>query len=586
MSAMIRWAPFDPALVLLREMKRRHVFRVAFAYAGVSWAVIQVSSSFFPPLGIPDWALSLVAATLVLGFPVAMVLAWAYDITPAGVERTPAPPGTLEEEIRAARRPVAPADSAAAVPTPDRSSIAVLPFVDHGGAGEHRFLGDGLAEELIHGLADLPGLRVVARTSSFLFRGDSLDVREVGSRLGVGLVLEGSVRVTGSRVRLAAQLVDAHSGYALWSRVFAREIEDLLLLQEEVANRIVEALRVAIRGWVPVPLAGDAVLRGSTADVEAYTHFLRGRAAWYERTHASLAEAVREFETAVRVDPGFAQAYAGLADSFAILVDYGLLSPGDGVHRAGAAAARALELSPGLPDAHSSAALVLQVEGDLEGAEAGFRRALALQPRYGVARQRLALLLAWTARFEEAREHMELARDVDPISPILSASRAWIEYYAGSYDTAIEMLLPVVSANPRLAAARVPLALAWLGSGRPGEAVSLLREAMDRGDGSASVLALHGYALGRTGDTAGAARQLADLRGLGADRYVSSYYLAIATLGVGDADGALHELRRAADEGAAQLVYLEVEPIFDPLRDDPDFRAITRQVRRGSVPLR
>jgi adenylate cyclase len=564
--------------MVLRELKRRHVPRVAFAYCTVSWIILEVAATVFPPLRIPDWSLSLVVVLLGIGLPVTLVLAWAYDITPRGVERTLPEVQPVDHPCECAE-PRGTASEVAVEPAV-RSSIVVLPFLDRGPGGVHQFLGDGIAEELINGLAGVAGLRVVARTSSFLFRGDTVDAREIGAKLGVGLLIEGGLRVTETRLRLTVQMVDARNGYAVWSRVFERQAGDLLQLQEEVAQTIVDSLRTGLSGeGSPVPPRHDRLLRSSTSDVEAYTHYLRGRALWNERTPASLRDAIRHFERALEQDPAYAHAHAGVADSFAILLDYGIVAPADGLPPAREAAARASELGAGLAEAQTSAALVRQMEGDWEAAEAGFRRALDLNAGYVIARQRLALLLAWTGRIEESRREIGLAHRLDPLSPIIAASRGWIEYYAGEYNSAIRILKPVVAGNPRLSAGRAPLALSWLQVGSGSDAAAVMGEGLVADQQGSAEIALYCYSLARGGREDEARQQLDVLLEMRAHRYVSPYYLAVAYLGLGEHPSALQQLARAVAENAPQALYLAAEPIFHPLRDDPGFVGLLGEIR-------
>jgi adenylate cyclase len=548
---------------LLTELRRRHVFRVALAYGAVSWIVLEVSSATFPPLGIPEWALSFLAMLLILGFPVAMVLAWAYDITPDGVQR--ARPGAAQR-----------AGSPDGVPV-----VAALPFADVSPDGGYQFLGDGMADELIGILARHGGVRVVGRTSSFSFRGGTADVQTIAERLNVSHVVEGSVRVAGDRVRIHAQLIDAATGFAVWSDRYDAPVSDLIAAQAEFARAVVNAL--------PTPAARSgsvsAEARRGTLDVQAYTHYLRGRELWNQRSPSALRSAVGQFDLALERDPLFAHALAGRADSYAILMEYGVIDPAAALPAARAAAARALHLGPDVAEAHASAALVQQITGDVAGAEAGFRRAIALGPAHSTSRQRLALLLAWTDRFADARQQVTAARDLDPLSPVMEMSRGWIEYYAGDFTTAAALLEHVAAAYPAFTAARVPLALALLQLGRPADAAAALEVHLRVSERTVAVVALHAHALARAGRTAEAGARLAALRRLARRRYVPQYHLAVACVGLGLYDDALEALGAAVDARAPQLVYLPAEHLFAPLRDRPAFADLVDRVRPSASRL-
>ena len=559
-------SPFTLLAGFTHELSRRRVFRVAVAYAAGSWLIAQVASTFFPPLGIPDWSLSLLALLLVLGFPVALGLAWAFDLTPEGVRRTPA-------ASAAAAQATSPAAAAVRSTLP---AVLALPVVDRSAEREHQYLGDGITDELIGALARVPGVQVVSRTTAFAVRGAQVDVRELGSRLGITHVLEGSLRLAGGQLRLAVQLADAESGFAVWSQSFDRLLDDVFTVHEEIARAVASALGPAVR-----PAASgaepDTPLPSSTLDFEAYGAYLRGRQRWNERTPGSLRRALQLFQEAVQRDPRYAHAHAGIADCWSILVDHGIVSPAEGLAPARAAAATALALRPDLAEAQTSAALVAQLEGRTDVAEAGFRAALQRTPSYCVARHRLALLLAWQGRFDEAREQMRQARRADPLSALVVTSMAWIEYFAGRYAEAAGIVETVLAEHPGFAAARLPLALALSASGRRREAVAVARAARDAG-GNAAVLGILGYVLGRAGRTAAAHAVLTELGRMAASGYVPHYVRAQVWAGLGSTDEAVAQLLAAHAERSPQLGYLSLDPVFESLRDDPRLTAISAAV--------
>jgi len=546
---------------LIQELKRRRVFQVAVAYLAVAWVAIDVSDTLLPALGAPDWAVSVVVILVILAFPLVLILGWVYDLTPRGIERTE----SLPEPKQAA-----PVETPVARAGP-RESIVVLPLRDRGPGKEHQFLGDGITEELIHGLARVRGLRVVSRTSAFAL-GDAVgDVRELGARLGVGSVVEGSVLVRDDRLRLNVQLVSAEDGLALWSQSFDRHIHDVFEIQEDVARAIVGVVGREL-GSTPEALPKEApLLPTSTRDVEAYQLYLKGRHHWNKRTGASLRRAAEYFEQATALDEGFAQAWAGLAESWALLMEYGLASLGEGLEQAREAARRALAAGAGLAEAHAAAALVRQLELDLAGAAAESEAALALNPGYAPARHRWSLILAWLGRFDESRREIEAARALDPLAPAIAATAGWVAYYDRRYDDAVRVCEEVLEDHPTFATGRIPLGLALIGRGQPERAVEELRRSWEDSGRPASGLALLAYAEGRAGRTEEARALDVELAELSARTYVPRYYLALPPMGLGLTDEVLARLSAAVEERAPQLVYLGVEPIFDPLRDRPEF---------------
>ncbi len=543
----------------LRELRRRQVFRVALAYGGVGWVVVQASSALVPALAIPAWTLSLVVLLTLLGFPVALVLAWAVEAGPDGL-RWEAAREEARESARTAGLP-----PAASVEEPSARTLAALPFADRSPEGGFQYLGDGLSEELISALAQVDGLRVVGRSSAFAFRGDAVDVREVGRRLGVGAVVEGSLRVSGNRLRVTAQLVDVGTGFALWSTSREGTVEDVLRLQEEMARAIAAAL-------------GSRLLEGPhpgrSADPLAHRHYLQGRFHWNERTGPSLRRAVRDFRQATALAPGLAPAHAAEADALALLMEFGLLDPTDGLPQARRAADRALELAPQHPDSHVAAALVDQVAWDWAGSRAAFQRAVELDPAHAGAHHRRALLEAWTGDPEGARGALGEARRLDPLAPAVAATEGWLLYYRGEGREAVRRFQAILEEYPGLWPARAGLALSLLEERRAADAVSTLRPAAQGDLHGPGPLALLALALWRDHRPREADILVRELRLRGEASFVSPFHLALPLLGTGGEDEALTALERAVEARAPQVAYLAVDPLFGRLHPHPRFRAL------------
>jgi TolB-like protein/tetratricopeptide (TPR) repeat protein len=577
------------------ELRRRHVTRVTVVYCAVGWAVAEVSATVFPSLGIPGWAVSLVTMVLILGLPVAVVLAWAFDLTAEGVRRTP-------RAIKPRRGP-------------STGSVAVLslPFIDRSAAADHQYLGDGIAEELINALARITGLRVVSRTSAFALRTATPDPRELGERFGVTHVIEGSVAVADGRIRLVVQLICVRDGYAVWSRVFERRLENIFVLQEEMAQAMVQSLQPALLSGTSAGRQLPAARR-PTPDFAAYASYLRGRQQWNERSPAALQKALDHFNEALQRDPRYALAHAGVADCWAILVDHGIISHADGLPRAEAAAAEAVRLCPDLAEARTSEALVLQLGWRWRESEAAFRAALDLNPAYSIARQRLALLLAWLGRFAEARREIGLAVQTDPLSSAVAATRVWIEYLARS-PAAVATALAILEEQPRAHAVRLPLALALAQDGRAGEGASHLEALLPATAGNAAnalasaaasrpaaatgercdipscaaeqplgapLLGVYAYVLGRAGHRIDAEQVAWRLENAAQDGFVSRYSLALALLGSGRVAAALPQLEAARAERLPELIRLRFDPAFDILRQEPRFQQVVSSVEQGA----
>ena len=288
---------------LWEELKRRRVIRVTVLYAIAGWVVIEVASTVLPNLNLPDWSVTLVTALVALGFVPAVVLAWAFDIGPGGIQRTgPQNEAPEESEKPAKAEAVAPAD------TDRRRSIAVLPFVNMSGDEENEYFSDGVAEEILNLLTRLPQLRVSSRSSSFAYKGEQINVRDVSEELGVSTLLEGSVRRAGDRVRITAQLIDSATDSHLWSETYDREMKDVFAIQDDIAQSIVNALKVTL-----TPRDRRALQYVATSDAKAYDCYLRGRRFFYAMTKRAFHHAVKMYRQAIAEDPSYALAYAGIA---------------------------------------------------------------------------------------------------------------------------------------------------------------------------------------------------------------------------------------------------------------------------------
>jgi len=582
-----------------RELRRRQVSRVAVTYGAVGWIVVQASTALVPALGIPHWTLSLVTVLLLLGFPVALVLAWAVDLTPLPLPTDgpgspgfvspgpktsgPAMPGLAVSGVPAAQVPEVEKETfpTSSPPPPSIRTVAALPFTDRSPEGGFQFLGDGITEELISALARMEGIQVLGRSSVFGLRDDALKAREVGHRLGVGSVVEGSLRVSGSRLRVTAQLVDTRTGYVRWSATRGGTLDDLLDLQGRMAEGLAEALGTRLTPLATREKEGEETEPGppaATRDMEAYQLYLRGRLHWNERTGSSLETARRYFQRATARDPEYTQAYAGQANALALLMEYGLLSPEEGMVPARAAVKAALRWGSNVPEAHVSAGLVHQLDWRWEDAEDSYRTALTLDPGHSDAHQRLALLLAWRGSFDEARRELDAALAWDSLSPAAAATEGWLRYYSGDPTGAAVAYARVLGDHPTLDAARVGMGLALLALGRTGPALEALSPPPSAGGdtpgNTPALRSLRALALARNGRGAEARSVLLDLQSEGRVRFISPFHLALPLLELEGPETALAELERAGEARAPQLAYLGVDPLFDPLRPLPGFQRL------------
>jgi TolB-like protein/Tfp pilus assembly protein PilF len=412
---------------LFTELKRRKVVRVAVVYAATAFVVLQAADIMLPRLGVPEWAMSLVVVLVVLGFPLALVLAWALELTPDGVRVTPA---TVKSD---------PAESAPSLlgkrtlivtgvlivlgiglgagwflrptttPSAREASIAVLPFVDMSAERDQEYFGDGLSEEILNLLAGIDGLRVTGRTSSFAFKGTNTSIPEIGRSLGVAHLLEGSVRRAGEQLRITAQLVEAATGFHLWSESYDRQLVDIFAIQDEIAGSIADAMRLTL----------VASAQGATSDLEAYDLYLRARTLIYGRTASGLQEARTLIDRALALDPDYAPALAASGELWMLLSDsptsYGDIPEAEAHARAREVLERALALDPELADAHAAMGFLFMNLSDYDAALAYLERALALNPSLTNANHWHGLAFSQSGQMRNAVESGRRFAELDPL---------------------------------------------------------------------------------------------------------------------------------------------------------------------------
>lgn len=468
----------------------------------------------------------------------------------------------------------APAIDRAATPTGAPRSIAVLPFVNASPDPENEYLSDGITDELIDALVKVEGLRVASRTSVFALKGKPQDVRAIGAMLGCAVVLEGTVRKAGDRLRITAQLTSTDDGRLLWSQRYDRQLDDVFAIQEEIGRTIVDTLRANWFADLSAPVG-----RRSTASVKAYALYLKGRYAWNKRTDEGVTEAIQCFEQAIAEDPNYAAAYAGLADSYSLQIDYRSVPVTEGHERAKAYARKALQVDDTLAEAHASLAWSMFIyDWDWEGAAREFRRAIALDPHYASARQWYAFLLAARGRLEEGVTEVLMAQQLDPSSISVRRGVGWAHYYARRYDQARYYLLRAIAMNPTAAETYRILALTYTEQGDLAEAERVAREAMELPAGGSYTLATLGLVLGRAGKHDAARTVLTDLEQRAVAGYVSPVAFATIHLGLGEWGRALPWLERAYEERRGWMAYLRVNPILDSVRHEPAFEALARRM--------
>jgi adenylate cyclase len=540
------------------ELRRRKVFRVAAVYLIVAWLLVQVASTIFQPMGLPPWTLKLVITLAALGFPLACALAWAFDVTSKGIERTPPAPlpaaaFTAPHPAALPSAPAAPALPAAEATAADEApdSVAILPFVDMSPGRDQEYFCDGIAEEIINSLCCIRDLRIASRTSSFQFKGRAADVREIGRTLGVGAVLEGSVRKAGERVRITAQLVSSTDGYHLWSESYDRELCDVFAIQTEIAQKLVDALRVSLSRQ-----ERELIQRRGTNNAEAYDLYLRGQAHLRDGTDTEMGPAIQFFREAIRRDERFAQAHAGIAHAQSLKGLWRVGMTQADFDEAFAASRRALELEPRMPEAYIARAMLLSLQGRAREADQDFEEAIRLNPA------------SFDAHYSYARHCFqggEFARAV----PLYEAA---IRLRPDDYQALclLEGSLMKIGAMERHAevAARAMHALER-------------QLALDPKDGRALQLGtVQAARLGLRDQSRALAERALQVR---PDAFSTFYNVACAYSVLGDREDALRMLDQAVQHGRGNLEWIGHDPDFDPLREDPRFNDIVNRIRTSSA---
>lgn len=457
----------------------------------------------------------------------------------------------------------------------DRIMLAVLPFENLSGEPDQEYFSEGLTEEMIAQLGQIRPARlgVIARTSAMQYKATTKRVDQIGRELGVGYVLEGSVRRSAGRVRITAQLVHVTDQTPLWSETYERDFADIFAIQEEVSGRIARSLELEL-----LPNRQASIAQGRTKNSEAYEAYLKGRYFWNKRTEEGLRKGLEELEGAVSLDPEFPLAHVGIADSYNMLADYGALPPREALPLAKDAALRALALDPELAEAHTALTWAQWVqELDWKEAEKGFLNAIKLNPSYATSYQLYAHMLRCQGRHEEALAQARKARELDPLSLIINAVLGWQLYLARNPDAAVEQSLRTIEMDPNFPRVHSYLGWAYLQNGRFAEAVAELERARALfGDSPSRVAELaHGYAA--AGRAAEAKKLLGDLLALRERRYVDAYLLARIYVALGEKDRAFGFLERAEADQSLQRVLLKVDPLLDPIREEPRFQELLRR---------
>jgi TolB-like protein/Flp pilus assembly protein TadD len=572
------------------ELKRRNVVRVGIAYIVIGWLLAQIAEFAFENFGAPEWVLKTFVVLILLGLPLVLVFAWAFELTPEGVKRekdvdrsqsiTPQTGHKLNKLIIVVMAlaiayfavdkfvlsnvvPNQPETASAEASAEPQRSIAVLPFVDMSPAKDQEYFTDGLTENLLNALAQLRELRVAGRTSSFAFKNRNEDLREIGEQLDVAHILEGSVQKSGVQIRITAQLINAGDGYHLWSQTYDRTLDDIFAVQDEIAEEVAKAMRVTLLGH-----EAEVQRSHSQGATSAYNEYLKGHHEALRGNMQGHEQALVHFEQALKQDSNLALAWAGQSMSQAYITGFADTDFAAGYEEARSSALRALKLDPDLPEGYIALSNIQQsLDWDWASAEASLRRALELRPGDTAIQLELALLKVIRGRRDEAYVDIQKVVERDPLN--WNAQRRLAAAFAarGRYDEALQILDRLEAEDPSRTAlywARGSMRL------RQGEYELALQEfAKERFD----FLELTGEAiahhhLGQRDEAVTALQELISTMGESSSFQIASVYAQW-----GDVDNAMSWLERGYVIRDPGLTYLGATHLFDPIKDDPRFKA-------------
>jgi TolB-like protein/Flp pilus assembly protein TadD len=533
------------------ELKRRKVYSVAVGYAVVAWLLIQIVTQVFPPFEIPNWAQRLVIVAIVLGFPIALVLAWVYDFTRQGIKRT----DELEPETRV--------DTAGPINSAEKS-IAVLPFNDLSPAKDHAYFGEGIAEELLGALAKVDGLRVAARRSSFWFKDKEAELTEIATKLNVEHVLEGSVRRDGNRVRITAELIDACDGFTIWSETYEREIRGIFALQDEITRSIVDTLKLKL-AISPPPVSRST---------DAYDAYLEGLFYSDRSSEPELRKSLEFFEQALEKDPKFSRAWTGTAKAWLWLAD-AFVPPLEGYAKVREAAACALQLNDQEAEAHVYLAESKRIlDWDLDGAEAEFNRAVEIEPNSTPSNYFIAAFHAARGDRDKALAYLQRTSKIDPASLWVSNFACELYRYFGLTEEAIAAGERALQLDPVFLHGEPLLAAVYREMGRFDDAIALYEKAQSFTGKPGFGLAITYARMDRRKEAQEILEEAVGSRG----RYTPGDAIAHVYVALGAYDDAIRELERASDERSSSLHTVGIAPEFAPLRSDKRFVSLLKKI--------
>jgi TolB-like protein len=570
------------------ELKRRNVYKVAVAYAVVGWLLVQIATQVFPFLEIPNWVVRLVIALVALGFPIALLIAWAFELTPEGIKRTESADAAKQRSRGVVWIAVVVIGAALSLglfflgrytahnsateggrprgPFLPEKSIAVLPLLNESGDPRDEYFSDGLSEELIAALAQISGLKVIGRSSSFRFKDRKEEPKTIGEKLGVSTLLDGTVRKQGDRVRIVAELINAADGIEVWTRTFDSELKDIFAVQQQIARAVADSLKVTLLG------SEEKTTQMATKNVEAHNAYLQGHFYFLRGNIEDHRKAITYFDEAIQLDPNYALAYTERAEAWTLLGDLtGQRSTA--YAKARSDAEKAVTIAPSLAEAHAALGWVRAfAEWKFAEGLSELQRAKELSPANPTANDLLGRVIVYTGRMEEAERQARQAVEIDPLSATAQFTLGRVLFYAGKLDEAEAAGRKMAELQPSAASSHRWQVLVAV---QRGDGETALREAQLEPDQN---FRRFGFALAHyiRGDKTAADAALADLIANAKDQL--AYQISQVYAVRGEKDKAFEWLQIAFDNHDGGMPSLLVDPVLRVLHDDPRYKNLLTKV--------
>ncbi len=582
---------------LWTEIQRRGVLRAGATYVALSILLILLEPYTRSLTSLPLWSTTVLLTALIVGLPIALYLAWNYERSPEGFVRTTSQQSRQNPYSSSQRKPLTSNLVIAGLVLVilfmyvypryisfdetigkggaelDRS-IAVLPFTDMSPNKDQEYIGDGLAEDIINSLSRIEDIKVIGRTSSFRFKGEKVGLREIGQKLQVGTILEGSIQKSGDRIRITTQLVSVKDNTQIWSHRYDKKLTDIFEIQDNITSSIVQKMKATLLDQRQAP----------TQNIKAYELVLKGRHFLYKRTEEGLYKSIEFYEDAIELDPDYALPYAAIAESYSLLGAYHILSPEESISNPRKAATKAIQLDPSLAEAFEALGHVeMLYDWDWAKAENSYQRAIELNPQFATARQRYALLLAGQGNLVEAYSQVVMAADQDPLSLIINTDVALIKLLQGRFKESLSKCKEVLEIEPNFPVAWFIKGLAHEQLGQFEMAIESFQKASDLGGVYSIMSAAKGHAYAKMKRPEEAIKVVQELISLSTENYVSPYTIATVYAGLGDIDSTLKWLQKAVDTRSVWQIHLHLQddPRFENIRQDPRSREILTNIKHN-----